>query len=154
MMTAKRLLSLAFGAMLAGAMMLAVPAAASASEAAAVTYEWDTATSGSLPDDVTCVPPYGGGRACFQPDGDRFWVKDIPDDGHSFTASWEDWFLNASNNWVLRRQGSCVNKLGGGKWAQCNKNFTEGDMLFISACIYDSANGTWHGCSARYYTYA
>ncbi|MFB7496620.1 hypothetical protein ACFC09_18360 [Streptomyces sp. NPDC056161] len=118
-------------------------------------YEWDTAEAGSPPSGMACVD-LTGSTACFQKYGDKWWVKDTDPDGHSATASWKNTLWNGSA-WILYRQGSCVNKLGAGKWGVCNKDYYEqssknyygypGSSLAWQACIYDSTAGTWHGCS-------
>jgi hypothetical protein len=138
-MIGRRALSLALGIGVAGAVILTTPVAASAS-----TYEWNTAVPGSVPSGLPCIDR-AGAKACFQADGDKLWVKDTSADGHSATASWEEWWQALDSS--VARQGSCVNKLGAGTWGVCNKDFPEGDTIKFSACVYDSADGTWHGCS-------
>lgn len=120
-------------------------------------YEWDTAVAGTPPQDFSggCVTMTGA-KACFEKNGDKWWVLDTVGDGHSATASWENWLYDGVE-WVVWRSGSCVNKLGKGNWGVCNKEYYEnstinvygfaGSEVFWEACIYDSANGTWHGCS-------
>jgi hypothetical protein len=121
-------------------------------------YEWDTAVAGTPPEegfhgDCVTMP---GAKACFERHGDRWWVLDTVGDGHSATASWKNWLLDGSSS-VLWRNGSCVNKLGKDHWGVCNKEYWEdrslnvlgstGSSLEWQACVYDSQDGTWHGCS-------
>ncbi|WP_410816364.1 hypothetical protein [Micromonospora sp. 050-3] len=121
-------------------------------------YEWNTATpSGAPPAGAICewTP---GAQACFERSGDRWWVLDNSSDGRSVTASWTN-RLDTYPGWytVDYREGSCVNKLGAGNWGVCNKDYYEngtqhaygiGSLLEWQACFYDSAAGTWHGCSS------
>jgi hypothetical protein len=141
---------------LAGSTSAALVAAlASTAPAQAAAYEWDTATAGSPPGGMTCVSMTGA-EACFQKHDDRWWVRDTASDGHSATASWENDVFDGIQ-WRMYRQGSCVNKLGYGQWGVCNKDYYEsgstndlggkGSQLTWQACVYDSAGGTWHGCS-------
>jgi hypothetical protein len=122
---------------------------------AAGDYEWDTAVAGSPPSfrSGDCASR-SGVTACFEKNGDKWWVKDTAADGHSATASW---YNLLGPNLVTYRQGSCVNKLGSGKWGVCNKDYYEfntqnpygtGSYLYWEACVYDASDGTWHGCSS------
>ncbi len=126
---------------------------------AANPYEWDTAVaadSNPTTDVLGNCTDMVGAKACFERHGDRWWVLDTDGDGHSATASWENWLLDGSSS-VLWRNGSCVNKLGKGHWGVCNKDYYEdgsvnvfgsrGSALEWQACVYDSKDGTWHGCS-------
>jgi hypothetical protein len=136
-----------------GAASAAVLALAAPVQAA--TYEWNTATAGSPPSGMRCVSMTGA-EACFEKNGDRWWVRDTASDSHSATASWENDLFDGIQ-WRLYRQGSCVNKLGYGRWGACNKDYYEsgstnelggkGSQLDWQACVYDSADGSWHGCS-------
>jgi hypothetical protein len=145
---------------LAGGSALATLALAAPAQAAS--YEWDTATASSQPSGLSCEVMTGA-EACYEANGDIFWVKDTKADGHSATASWYNHLWNGSQ-WVLYREGSCVNKLGAGHWGTCNKDFyessstnpygyTHGSELEWYACVYDSADGTWHGCSGNLATF-
>jgi hypothetical protein len=136
-------------ALTAGAVM--VPGTASAASA----YEWDTAVTGTPPTfgSHACVSMTGA-KACFEKNGDKWWVLDTASDGHSATASW---YNMLGPDVVTYRQGSCVNKLGKGQWGVCNKDYYEfdtanpygtGSYLYWEACVYDSADGSWHGCSS------
>ncbi|MET9451768.1 hypothetical protein [Streptomyces cinerochromogenes] len=144
--------------------MLLLPGSASAANPvtaapAVQAYEWDTAVSGGTPpqDCLANAISRTGSEACFERYGDVLWVKDTSADGHSATNSWDNYLADSGGNWTLYRQGSCVNKLGSGKWGYCNKDFYEnssanayggrGSSVDYAACVYDSADGTWHGCS-------
>ena len=115
-------------------------------------YEWNTAASWSAPSlpDTDCITMTGA-KACFEPHGDYLWVEDTKADGHSATATWNNYIYTGSS-WQLWRQGSCVNKLGTGKWGLCNKEFDEysddGSYIDLYACVYDAGDGSWHGCSS------
>lgn len=122
-----------------------------AAPAQAASYEWNTASAGSPPSGMTCVSMTGA-KACFEKYGDKWWVEDTSADGHSATASWQNW-LNTSDRYYEYRTGSCVNKLGAGHWGVCNKDYYEDtssrrSLMKWQACVYDSADGTWHGCSS------
>jgi hypothetical protein len=165
-MIGRRTIAGLFAAALAAAVVAAAPTGASASTAAAgpasVTavalapavsaYEWNTAASWSAPSlpDSDCITMTGA-KACFEPHGDYLWVEDTKADGHSATATWNNYIYTGSS-WELWRQGSCVNKLGAGTWGLCNKDFDEysedGSYIDLYACVYDSGDGTWHGCSS------
>ena len=112
---------------------LAVPAAA---QAAYFGNETDYATSGSPSGyefiDYKCSVTLGG-KACFKPAGDVFYVLDDKADGRSAAADWVVWGDET-------RTGSCVNKLGAGKWGVCNKNFQEDQEISMSVSLYDSGN--------------
>ncbi|MFF9771884.1 hypothetical protein ACF1GT_35840 [Streptomyces sp. NPDC014636] len=121
-------------------------------------YEWDTAVSGSKPpqDCLDGVVAMTGAKACFERYGDVLWVEDTAADGHSATNSWSNYLFDSSGNGHLYRQGSCVNKLGAGHWGYCNKDFYEnstptpygtGSEIDYAGCVYDSEDGTWHGCT-------
>jgi hypothetical protein len=122
-------------------------------------YEWDTATTvdGLPAGDYFCVDMTGA-EACFEKYGDKWYVKDTKSDGHSATASWIN-YLSDGRSWIPYRHGSCVNKSGAGKWGLCNKDYYEdsttnpargnGSRIQFQACVYDSADGTWHGCSKQ-----
>lgn len=142
-------LSAGAGVALAATFALVTPAQAAS-------YEWDTASAGSPPSGTTCVSMTGA-KACFEKNGDKWWVEDTKADGHSATASWTN-YLDDGNGYRSYRTGSCVNKLGSGEWGVCNKEYYEsgstntlggkGSVLSWQACVYDSADGSWHGCSS------
>lgn len=126
-------------------------------------YEWNTATaSGAPPAGLPCAVTTGA-RACFEKSGDRWWVLDTSSDGHSATASWTNWLGDYQNGYTVDyREGSCVNKLGSGRWGVCNKDYYEdttphaygiGSLLAWQACVYDASAGTWHGCSSSRWQY-
>ncbi len=181
-MRGRKIFSVLAGLVLAGGLVLAVPATAGATgvnrdagpvapvpavlpasvarslgtaTAAAVTYEWNVAVAGSEP---TGAHPSGctsmsGSNACFTPYGDHWSVQDTKSDGHSATASWQDWHFNGSQ-YVMIREGSCVNERGHGTWGACSKNYIEEDLIIFYACVYDAGDGTWHGCSVSQSMYA
>jgi hypothetical protein len=62
---------------------------------------------------------------CWEPSGDRIWVRDDEADGKRAVA---EWFAGAgtSNYW---RNGICNNSLGAGVWGQCNKDMVEGSNI-------------------------
>lgn len=110
-------------------------------------YEWNTAVAGTPPSGLPCASMTGA-TACFEANGDRMWVKDTSADGHSATLSWENWYAEPMFDPVLNRYGSCVNKLGNGKWGVCNKDLPEGSFVDFEACVYDAGSGAWYGCSS------
>ncbi len=79
-------------------------------EVASNPYEWDTAVAGTPPATFSggCVTMTGA-KACFEKHGDRWWVLDTIADGHSATASWENFLNDGTDSWPLWRSGSCVN---------------------------------------------
>jgi hypothetical protein len=169
MQIGKRILAVGIAVAVVAVAAVSTPSAASASTPSASTpsavavaasasaYEWDTAVAAGSPPSFSssdCVSMTGV-KACFEKHGDKWWVEDTKSDGHSATASW---YNLLGVDIVTYRSGSCVNKLGTGKWGVCNKDYYEmttpnpidsrgGSYLDWEACIYDSAAGTWHGCS-------
>jgi hypothetical protein len=146
------MVALVGGLVLAAALALSSPSGATAAPApaggvpavTAAAYEWNVAVAGSVPSGLHCTER-AGAKACFQPNGDKWWVKDTKADGHSATASWENYLCDGSEC-DLYRDGSCVNELGSGEWGVCNKNYYEGSIVLWQACVYDAGDGTWHGC--------
>lgn len=138
------------------------PKAAKAAVSWPNSYEWDTAVAGTPPATFSggCVTMTGA-KSCYETYGDKWWVLDTAADGHSATASWENYLKNDLDGWDPWRHGSCVNKLGKDHWGVCNKNYYENDdrneygskgsILDWQSCIYDSKNGTWHGCSTNWW---
>ncbi|MBA9050576.1 MULTISPECIES: hypothetical protein [Streptomyces] len=68
---------------------------------------------------IYCVSTTGA-RACFQPYGDKLWVK-----GRAASADWENYLRDRTGAWKWYRTGSCLNKLSGGRWGYCQVNFYE-----------------------------
>lgn len=69
---------------------------------------------------------------CVQAYGDMLWVKDNEKDGHRVTLEWSD---PAGD-----RAGQCINTLGADRaWTACNKNFSEGHIIYWSLKYTDSA---------------
>ena len=93
-----------------------------------------------------CAWAHTGVTACWEPDGDLFYVKDTREDGYAAVIEWqfEDW----DHNW---RDGSCVNKLGAGHWGVCNKNLPEDGSGYMNGARYNSGkfvdrgSPTWIG---------
>ncbi|WP_020579133.1 hypothetical protein [Actinopolymorpha alba] len=73
-----------------------------------------------------CVESYRA-KVCFQEYGDKLWVKDIRRDGYTPYMSWK----------VGDRWGECYNNYGYGKWAVCDKNFTENMAIKFAASSYN-----------------
>ncbi len=73
-----------------------------------------------------------GVTACWKPDGDEFYVRDIQADGHSAVA---EWFFDSK--YGTDRTGACVNNLGEGNWGLCNKDFAEGEIMNWRGARYE-----------------
>ncbi|MBB4959607.1 hypothetical protein [Micromonospora polyrhachis] len=129
-------------AILVGGVLTSAPASASPSDIQPmVSYEWNTAEAGSPPSGIPCVSTTGA-IACFQANGDKWWVKDTSSDSASAVANWVNY-----RNGSLYRKGGCRNGLGSGKWGVCNKNYYEDSTLAFNACVYDASEGVWVRCS-------
>lgn len=63
-----------------------------------------------------CIGNDHGAYACFQPYGDKVWVKDTTANGMSAAAYWETSY---------GRAGVCLNRHGKGTWVVCNYNMKE-----------------------------
>jgi hypothetical protein len=103
---------------------------------AAYTYEWNDGVATGVP-----IPNPGGGcndvtgaEGCFEPDGDKFYVKDTKADGYSAVVRWYTDY---------GRWGTCRNSLGAGKWAVCNKDFKEGYYIHWRVTRYNGDTGKW-----------
>ncbi|WP_019854254.1 hypothetical protein [Actinopolyspora mortivallis] len=149
-MRTPKLVGLFSGTAMAIALLGAAPAAASESPdfrqpqgggatQAAPDYEWNKASPGTPPSGIPCSEPIPGAIACFEPYGDKYWVKDTVADGHSAAADWDNY---RNGNWY--RQGGCVNSLGKGNWGVCNKNHYEDSTVVFRTAVYDAGTGTWH----------
>jgi hypothetical protein len=116
------------------AVMLAPTAASAAYYGAETDYSSEWAPG--YPDyDSYGVCRYGTGvNACFQSNGDIFWVRDTlvndKPDGYSAAIEWRD--VDGT------RSGTCVNNHGSGVMGDCNKNFVEGHRIFWRYARYNS----------------
>jgi hypothetical protein len=108
---------------------------ASPTATATPTFELTKAVAGDPPSGLPCSTT-AGAVACFQQYGDIFWVKDSLADGHSAVADWED-YLDSTSGPVYRR-GRCINSLGNGIWARCNKNLGETTVVRYTARVFDA----------------
>jgi len=102
-----------------GVLATAVPATAQ--------FESNTAVAGTpnfsaYP--ATCVT-YADSEACFQPNGDTIWVKDIKADGAAAYGDWANDLRDVDGVWWGYRDGRCTNHLGYGHWGSCKKDFYE-----------------------------
>lgn len=104
-----------------------------AASAAYYGSETDYAVASSGPTVPYSCNYWYGADVCFKADGDLIYVFDPTVDGKSAVAHW--------HYGSYARWGSCVNKLGGGKWGICNKNFAEGTTVYFQSAVYD--NGNW-----------
>ncbi|MEV4758659.1 hypothetical protein AB0J86_26645 [Micromonospora sp. NPDC049559] len=124
-----------FAAAVAGSLLaLAVPGAA---YAAYYGSETDYAAwTSDAPDSTSTCSEIIGGIVCFQPYGDLIFVKDRSADGYAVAADWYTSYAGPA------RTGSCVHKLtaDGARWAVCNKDFTEGNVVHIRAARYSGGN--------------
>ncbi|MEU7874316.1 hypothetical protein [Dactylosporangium sp. NPDC049140] len=122
---------------------LAVPAAAYAAYYGSETNYavWTTAE----PDSNSSCQEIIGGVVCFQPAGDLIFVKDRSAEGNAVAADWYTTYAGPS------RTGSCVHKLTADatRWAVCNKDFTEGNIVHIRAAYYvggePQGSSAWRG---------
>ena len=138
-----RMLATAVLALAAGILINPSPAAAAA-------WEYNDAVASSGPSgEYTCYS-ITGATACYKPYGDIFYVKDTAADSASATAMW---YQNYNRDWnYWDRQGECRNKLGNGKWGQCNKDFDEEGFVKMVARVVDFSPdpdeiiryGEWH----------
>ncbi|GLW34281.1 hypothetical protein [Actinoplanes regularis] len=114
--------------------------------AAVPDIEWNTAVEGTPPSSgLNCVSTTGA-TACLEAYGDILWVKDTAADSASAVADWDNYVGGTLTRW-----GYCRNSPGSGKWAYCNKNFTEGSELRLRAAVYDGSEGTWIRWSGTLY---
>ncbi|PZG01353.1 hypothetical protein C1I99_07560 [Micromonospora deserti] len=97
--------------------------------------------------------------ACFEAYGDKWWVADTDIDGWSAATHWKNYLQDQNGNWLLAREGICINKSGGHTRAVCDKNYYEnstypngafgqGSYLTWRACLYKSSTNQWNGCSS------
>jgi hypothetical protein len=120
----------------AAAMLVAAPAALGADDT-------NLAKRGSVPDGLECIHNGSGAKACFQPRGDTFWIKDDDSDGRSAIIVWEQ-YLGPGEY----RKGWCRNMLGGGSWGYCNKELEELSQIEFWAVEYDADTKQWSEWSA------
>ncbi|ARZ65705.1 hypothetical protein M1P56_17475 [Streptomyces sp. HU2014] len=113
-----------------------------ASPAAAADYERDSATFTTVDPRYTSdgwwwqgsgTMGHNGGLGAFQSKGDKFWVMDGLEDGHSVAMVWANY-----RNGKEYRSGICVNSHGAGTWSYCDKNFYEDSTLWVKTCTYES----------------
>lgn len=120
------------------------PADVATGVSAAVETELDRAVAGDPPSGLECVSTTGA-RACFEKQGDKWWVLDTAADSASADAVWQNY-----RNGSLHRQGICRNSLGNGKWGVCNKNYYEDSGVRWAACVYDASADVLIRCSGRH----
>lgn len=110
--------------------------------------EVDQAVAGTPPSGLPCIS-ITGAIACFDADGDQWWVKDTAADSASAEVDWDN-YLNGS----LYRSGICRNSLGANTWGVCNKNYYEDSYIEFLAAVYDASEGVYVRWSDVYYVYA
>lgn len=125
-----------------------------ASANAASDNEVDTAKAGTpnfSTHPATCTT-WDDSEACFQPNGDYIWVKDLTSDGHAAYGQWTNALRDGYGMWYGYREGSCNNFLGYGKWGYCSKDFYENNTdpnayggEGSEICVWAS---TWNGGAA------
>jgi hypothetical protein len=118
-------------AALAGATMLIGAQSAAASDR-------ELADPGRYPGGLPCASNGSGAIACFQSNGDKIWIKDDGDDGHSAIAVWQHYLGDGAY-----RKGYCRNALGYGRWGVCNKQLSEDSYFEWWAVEYDAETGQW-----------
>lgn len=128
--------SLALAAAAGAVLALVVPTAASAAYYGSET-DYSAWTSGG-PDSGSTCGDFLGMAVCFQPNGDKLFVKDRSADGYAAVADWQ-----SSDG----RTGACVDKLGasGTTWTVCDKDFPEKGTLKVRPARYDSGDPFDHG---------
>ncbi|MEH1129403.1 hypothetical protein [Micromonospora sp. CPCC 206061] len=82
---------------------------------------------------VVCVMPYG----------DKIYVADLKKDDYAAVGEW----MVETDPYPTIRYGSCVNKLGGGTWGLCDKNFPENKTAYVRAARYNSGKLVDRGLS-------
>ncbi|OQO92333.1 hypothetical protein B1813_08930 [Saccharomonospora piscinae] len=141
----RRLTGLVGATVAAAALTVAAPGTAAAD--GAYGYEVDYGTSVSTPGNALCTFN-ATVQVCFQPYGDKIYLKDKLADGRSAVAVWENQIVSGN----LYRHGECRNTRGAGTWVVCNKNYYEGSILLIKAGTRDlSGDGSY---SAEIPTYS
>ncbi|MFD1149021.1 hypothetical protein [Saccharothrix hoggarensis] len=111
--------------------------------AAAVDTEYNQAVEGTPPSGLSCAVTTGA-TACFEAEGDKWWVRDTAADSASAEAGWQNIYQGS-----FYRAGVCRNSLGYGTWGVCNKNYYENSTVKWAACVYDGSAQTLIRCSAR-----
>ncbi len=149
-MRRSRLLALAVGMTLTALLFTLLPWAGPAATAApeltgdvgTMAVELDSAVASSGPPPGLLCPAVAGAIACFDPYGDRWYVKDTAADSASAEARWNNYLSNE-----LYRTGICRNSLGAGRWGVCNKNYYEQSTVHWRACVYDASANRLIRCS-------
>jgi hypothetical protein len=100
--------------------------------------------SGPRPPGTACTSNGTGARACFQPKGDKMYVKDTDEDGHSAVGVWHHYLGDGS--WS---KGYCRNKLGSGRWGVCNYKMSENSYIKWWGAEYDAETGAWYEWSTE-----
>lgn len=95
--------------------------------------------SGPRPAHTRCTSNGTGARACFQPHGDKMYVKDTDEDGHSAVGVWHHYLGDGRYS-----KGYCRNKLGAGRWGVCDYNMSENSYIQWWAAEYDGDTGQWY----------
>lgn len=98
--------------------------------------EFDLAAESAGPATLAFCRTTTGSRVCFDPFGDRIYVRDTLGDGFSAAARWTSDF---------GRFGTCRNALGANHWGVCNKNFPENRTITFDATRYDGNTGVCIG---------
>ncbi|THV31895.1 hypothetical protein [Glycomyces paridis] len=81
-------------------------------------------------------------RACVQPYGDVFWLRDDEWDAIDVRLWWVD--LDS------KRWGVCQSAEGYGDWARCDKNLTNGHLVKWASSWYE--DGEWQFSPVQYIT--
>jgi hypothetical protein len=84
-------------------------------------------------------------RACFEVEGDDFWVYDGRQDDASAVVIW-----GTDNG----QGGSCRNSHGYGTWHECKYDMFEGVRVDWDHWTYDADTDNWQRRSGGYYTFA
>ena len=83
-----------------------------------------------------CVNNNHGAKACFQPYGDKVWVKDTRKDGYSAAAE--------TKYSYSRGPDVCINKHGKGTWVVCNYNMREGRRVTLWSVDLNLPTNAYH----------
>lgn len=127
--------------------MVATLLTPSAAQAAYYGDETDYAVATRAPEGADGVDYFCASHTnvivCVMPYGDKIYVADLKKDDYAAVA---EWMVETEPDPSIRF-GSCVNKLGGGKWGLCNKNFPENRIAYVRGARYDSGNLVDRGLS-------
>jgi hypothetical protein len=85
-----------------------------------------------------CIGNDHGAYACFQPYGDKVWVKDTTANGMSAAAVWKTSY---------GREGVCMNIHGKGTWVACNYEMRENRFIRFWSVDVDRPTNSYRNWS-------